>query len=162
MYKAVTWAHSYALQLAYCPWVIHAHVFRYLNFSDSVWCSSLRLDGYPDKENASDIMDPSYATAFADHQKVNKLRRGSARILESTTLLHSSQMMHAPYTQVLINHSHNPIYITLPASWHWAQYLFCSQLLGSTTYDWRYAWRKAPCGWSFWGCICKFVFPQNT
>lgn len=61
--------------------------------------SSLRSDGHLDKENVSDIVDPNYPTASADHQKVNTLRRGSERILESTTLLHSSQKMHAPYTQ---------------------------------------------------------------
>lgn len=53
---------------------------------------------YHDKENVCGVVDPNCTTASADHQNLNTLRRGSASILEST-LLHSFEKMHAPYTQ---------------------------------------------------------------
>ncbi|XP_020273747.1 rab3 GTPase-activating protein catalytic subunit isoform X2 [Asparagus officinalis] len=77
----------------------HCHDPVHEHSPDDKNCSYLIPNGHDGTENATVSVNPSHGIASDEQRNVNTSRRGSARILESSTLLHSFQKMHAPYTQ---------------------------------------------------------------
>lgn len=70
------------------------------------YCSSLRSDCQcdPKQTGVNLSKNPNNVMPSANLQPVDQIRRGSAGVVGSMKLLNSFQEMHAPYTQVFVQH----------------------------------------------------------